>query len=305
MGEKKNVYDVVDVPEMDRGYTFMRMSPKEFQNSEVVLDRSIIIFVEKGRCLISVNGKEMVVDDHDILVLFPHYEAKLIEEYEPTEICAIGYYMALQESVTMHIGLSFFVKMMSQARWTMDDDMVPVARAFCTLFEYNMSQGPSAFSSDMAASLFTLFVQTFHNRVKDKLAFDHQTVSVLNRSLWWRFIEQVNIHYKEHHQVAFYAERLCVSPKYLTQIVKRTAHTTPKALIDRRLASESAYLLTRTSQTIQEISIRLGFPDQSYFGRFFKRTFGMSPMAFRLNPDLSLLDVRKPMQGFDTKMDEE
>jgi len=72
---------------------------------------------------------------------------------------------------------------------------------------------------------------------------------------------------------------------------------TPKELIDRKLAIESMYLLGKNDMTIQEVSNALGFPDQSYFGRFFKRLLGISPLAYRKNPDLSLMSRLKSVEA--------
>lgn len=271
-------------------YTFDRIALSDFVKRNYTTDSSLLVFVEEGAARVIINGVEHVVDSHDFLFMFPHSEIKLVEEIQPCRVCILGYFMALQESVTMHIGPSFFVAVMSKTRWTMDEDTLKAARAFCVLFEYNFKHGTEMFAADMAASLFSMFIQMFYQQIKDQLPTDNAAVSVLNRSLWWRFVELLGANFKEHHQVSYYADQLCVSSKYLAQIVKRIARMSPKALIDRRLAGESAYLLARTEMTIQEISIRLGFPDQSYFGRFFKRTFNMSPLAFRLRPDLRILD---------------
>ena len=73
-------------------------------------------------------------------------------------------------------------------------------------------------------------------------------------------------------------------------MVRSFSGRTPKDIIDRRLAVEALFLLTKTEKNIQEISNELGFPDQSYFGRFFKRVFGLSPLNYRMNPDFSLIE---------------
>ena len=57
---------------------------------------------------------------------------------------------------------------------------------------------------------------------------------------------------------------------------------TPKQIIDETLLQEAMKRLDKNDSSIQEISVGLGFPDQSYFGRFFKRMKQMSPQQYRL-----------------------
>ena len=57
---------------------------------------------------------------------------------------------------------------------------------------------------------------------------------------------------------------------------------TPKQIIDETLMHEAMKLLDKNNSSIQDISVSLGFPDQSYFGRFFKRLKHMSTQQYRL-----------------------
>ena len=87
-------------------------------------------------------------------------------------------------------------------------------------------------------------------------------------------------HYKEAKDVSFYADKLCVSPKYLSTLVRRETDRTAKDCIDNYVILESRVLLN-SSFTIQEISQQLNFPNQSFFGKYFKKHTGMSPMNYR------------------------
>jgi AraC-like DNA-binding protein len=81
--------------------------------------------------------------------------------------------------------------------------------------------------------------------------------------------------------VGFYAGKLNVSVNYLMRCVTRTSGRSPKDwIIDVRLM-EAQRLLRTTDGTVGEIAARVGFDDPSYFGRLFRRRFGMSPRAFR------------------------
>lgn len=99
--------------------------------------------------------------------------------------------------------------------------------------------------------------------------------------LFHRFVALVHEHCTEQREVAFYADRLCISTRYLSTIVRNVAHVTVKEFIARAVILEIKMLLETTELSVQEISYRLHFPDQSYLGRFFKRHTGMSPTEFR------------------------
>lgn len=88
-------------------------------------------------------------------------------------------------------------------------------------------------------------------------------------------------HYRLHHDIGFYAETLHISPTYLSRIVKRTTGHTVYAHLAGLLVAEARRCLESTDQEIKEIADRLGFSDQSSFGKFFKSQNGLSPHHYR------------------------
>jgi len=94
------------------------------------------------------------------------------------------------------------------------------------------------------------------------------------------FILLLTEHYRAQHKVDFYAERLNYSPHQLTRIVRRVMGQTPSDLIFDMLYSEARSLL-KTSLSIQQITQKLNFSDQSAFSKFFQRRSGLSPAYFR------------------------
>ena len=84
----------------------------------------------------------------------------------------------------------------------------------------------------------------------------------------------------ERH-IPFYANKLCVSERYLFKVCKKETGKTPKDLINEFLIGQIKNALLTTEMTHQQIADQFGFPDQSSFGQFFKRMEGMSPSEFR------------------------
>ena len=96
-----------------------------------------------------------------------------------------------------------------------------------------------------------------------------------------RFMSLVAENFKTHRDISFYADKLCVSGKYLSTMLKQETGMTALDWIEKHIVLYAKSCLSSTSMTIQEISDDLDFPSQSVFGKYFKRVEGMSPKAYR------------------------
>lgn len=89
-------------------------------------------------------------------------------------------------------------------------------------------------------------------------------------------------HCHQHHDVEFYANLFCLSPKHFSSVVKRETGHSVSHWIHQQLAADAKTLLrVERGLPVQEVSDRMGFPDLATFSRFFKRETGMSPTEFR------------------------
>ncbi len=85
----------------------------------------------------------------------------------------------------------------------------------------------------------------------------------------------------EHRNIAWYAEQLCVAPKYLANVIKKTTAKPVGVWLDSYLLLRAKTLLTTTRFTVQQIADSLGFKNQSHFGTFFRRATGVGPKKYR------------------------
>ncbi len=96
-----------------------------------------------------------------------------------------------------------------------------------------------------------------------------------------RFYQLVEENYQLNLSVAEYADRLAITPNHLTQTVMQLTGKTSTQIIKSKQVLEIKRLLVHTNQSVTEIALRLNFPDQSYFAKFFKRETGLSPLQYR------------------------
>ena len=100
------------------------------------------------------------------------------------------------------------------------------------------------------------------------------------------FLQLLEENYLRERNTGFYASQLCISPKYLSSIIKEQSGKTCAEWIDEYISFNAKTLLKDSTLSIKQISDRLGFPSQSIFGRFFKKKNGVSPKEFRNRQDV-------------------
>lgn len=96
-----------------------------------------------------------------------------------------------------------------------------------------------------------------------------------------QFTHLLGEHFREERSVGFYARQLCITPKYLTTLIKRISGQSVSEWIDNYVILEAKTLLKYSTMSIQEIAYYLNFPNQSFFGSYFKRNTGMSPSQYK------------------------
>jgi AraC-like DNA-binding protein len=116
----------------------------------------------------------------------------------------------------------------------------------------------------------------------DKGAQDEpQAASGRTRMIFEQFLKLVKEYHTQYRNVGFYAEKLCLTPKYLSKLVKGATGQSAPEWIDAYVILEAKNLLKHSNISIKEIVYSLNFPNQSVFYKFFKMRTGMTPSEYR------------------------
>ena len=100
-----------------------------------------------------------------------------------------------------------------------------------------------------------------------------------------KLIRMIEKYYMQERGVAFYADKLCLSPKYLSALSKSVCGYTVQELVFRAIIRKSIFWLKNTNKSVQEISDDLNFPNASFFGTFFKKQTGLAPSYYRISAE--------------------
>ncbi len=99
--------------------------------------------------------------------------------------------------------------------------------------------------------------------------------------IFGKFVKLVMKHNKQERKVSFYAYKLCITPKYLSEVVKSKTKKTPVEWINNSIIIAIKTMLKSTKMSINQIAEELNFPNPSFFCQYFKRHTGISPRKYR------------------------
>ena len=157
-------------------------------------------------------------------------------------------------------------------------------RSFISMVEQELKGSETDFSSEIIGGLIAATIYKVGDILTHYLT-EHPEVDspIHNRAeeYFMQFTELLGEHYKHERSVGFYARQLCITPKYLTTLIKRISGKSVSEWIDNYVILEAKTLLKYSNMSVQEIAYYLNFPNQSFFGSYFKRNAGMSPSQYK------------------------
>lgn len=158
---------------------------------------------------------------------------------------------------------------------------------YCILLrEINFFKG-TRFYVEIIMSYISLAVYkvcSIISRCQGLVSDNKDTITHRNEEYYNKFITLLNQNFKEEHAIGFYASEVCITPKYLTTLVKKVSGKSATHWINGFIVMEAKHLLKYSKMSVQEISDYLCFPNQSFFTQYFKRQIGMTPTKYRITP---------------------
>jgi AraC-like DNA-binding protein len=137
------------------------------------------------------------------------------------------------------------------------------------------------FYQEVVQNAIVSFLLELANIVTAKTEFMLPPVFSRREEIMNRFMHLLSEHINEQHQVTFYAEKLFITPQYLSLILKEQTGRPANKWIDDALVIEAKIRLKSPYTSIQQVAEALNFSDQSTFGKFFKKHTGLSPTEYR------------------------
>lgn len=142
--------------------------------------------------------------------------------------------------------------------------------------------GNHPFFTDVIQSLLRAAILGLCGALKQRVLVDKMPLDVCTSSNHFQhFLDLLHSIEVKHRMVEWYATELCITPKYLSALCKKHSGKTANEWITEHVLEDIRYYLKQTDYSIKQICNLLGFPNASFFGKYVKEHFGMTPVQFR------------------------
>ena len=151
---------------------------------------------------------------------------------------------------------------------------------------YKITGTTTKYVRESVSEIMSSVFYQFASYVDDYLRDENSRTGALpensrSRRMFESFMKLVKDNHHAERMVGFYADKLCVTPKYLSKVVKDVSGRSAPDWIDGFVIMSAKSMLKYSDMTVKEIAIELNFPNQSFFSKFFKSQTGLTPNEYR------------------------
>jgi len=238
--------------------------------------------VDKGWMTVHYNGRELTFHPNDLYIYSPGFPVTVIAASDDFH----GYCLMADEHVTIeapsvrdlvHLAYLPIVQLHEPKQTLASDAAQHLIMKMCEIIGYLHSD--HIYKGEVLRMLYSIFLLDLQNA--QQRAIVHRQTPQRVEEIFIGFIRLLPRYFIEHHDIPFYADRLHISPVYLSRVVRQVTGRTVIDYINQMLLMEASFLLQTSKLSITQIADHLHFADTPSFSKFFLRLKGMSPKEYR------------------------
>jgi len=149
------------------------------------------------------------------------------------------------------------------------------------LLMFNIEEKTGAFQKEMIHAIVRVLLYGISRAMTQQLQVESSHETNQRKILFDNFITLLSSSEIKKKPLAYYADKLCVSPRYLTMVCRDVSKKTAYDWISEYVQNDVRYYLLHSNLTIKEIAMKLGFCNLSFFGKYVRENFGVSPSEYR------------------------
>lgn len=258
-------------------FKFKHLLTKLGLNEPRKSQRATIVVCTSGSCRVKINLEVFEIKAPKLVTIMPGQIFEILSDVDTLE----GYAVSLSKKFVDKINLPGwhhqYMKMYNNPITDIDQSKLDSLLIFYAILHRAAANDKNPFRMQIIENLISVFyyggVSSLDNSIESNLKYNNHIVA--------NFLELVQQHYREQRLIQFYASKLCITPKYLSKLVKEHTGRAAADWIEQHVILEARAMLQSSDMSIQQIATSLNFPNQSFFGKYFKRATGVSPKQYR------------------------
>ena len=270
--------DKLDSPESDESYGL------SFVNYPVKLSFSVAMIVISGLVRVRINLENFEAGENDVIIALKGNIGEFCYMHPDTRIAVIAFddeFLNIQKHIRTAMSIQQLV--CSNPVLHLEDYFLEESLDIYRKMKSKMQEVDHLFRKEVVQGYIQVMLYNAFNYF-DKLRkadTSHLQSNSRNQEIYMGFIQTVQKNYMRERNITFYADVLCISPKYLSQVIKNVTGRLAGEWISDYVILEAKALLKTKRYTVQQICDMLNFANQSFFGKYFKRKTGMPPKAYQ------------------------
>lgn len=252
-----------------------------FTDYPIKLNVAMIVFCTAGRSVVRLGLHEYAMEKNCLMVV---YAGQIMQTVEMTPDFKGGFMFIDPESFALN---QRFMEIMSvqevfvkRAYYRLIDWELDEILAIYGLIKNKIKEVDNIYRFNIIQQHFNVL---FYNICNALYKGNNLLPGAKNRKeeLFERFLKEVKAHYRKEKHIKYYADIICLTPKYLSSLIYEVSGKLAGEWIKDYVLLEAKALLKSSYMTIQQVSDELNFSTPSHFGRFFKQHTGMSPREYK------------------------
>lgn len=247
------------------------------------LEHFVFILCLRGHAAISIDGRSYNLYPDNVLICHPNIvlgESMSSMDFEFRGVVLSKDYLQrlpLVSTDNMWDVMMFFEK---APVLSLTPDEVKDFCRYYDLIRPRLADTHLRYREELLSALLTALLYELSNIISRFADFRPQPYSA-GSNVFRNFLSLLSSSYPKSRSVAYYADKLCLTPKYLSTVCKEVSGETASELINRYVVKDIDFLLKQRGRSVKEICNELEFPNLSFFGRYVKKHLGLSPKQYR------------------------
>lgn len=255
-----------------------------FVNHPIKISFTIAIFCLSGRMSVRINLQDFELRANDLLVISDGVIGEHRGMSDDTRIAVIAFASEyFQTALQIEATMSLQRKLHASPLCHLTDKAMEESIAIYRLMKAKIAETDNPFRKGALLGYTQVLTYNGYKHLLTSSSDDKKTQENTSRQqeLYAQFMEEVRKNYTKERSISYYADVLCVTPKYLSQVIHKVSGRFASDWIIDFVILEAKALLKSRKYTIQQVADMLNFANQSFFGTYFKDKVGCSPSEYQ------------------------